>query len=168
MNRAAKLTRKPITGARQSRQQPDLFAGTTAKPRALEVHSHVFVSGPRANGMFIRSEQKTTSEFSHSHEGGDVPHSHPDTGPACYTIDKDDWMRATGMRGGGRKKFTDNPTGLQLPIVELEKWQTEFEIHISDPPPDFEGQGAGIAPAARMCLAFGMKVASITDTRGKS
>lgn len=63
----------------------------------------------------------------------------------------------TGLRGGGRKKFTTKPIGEQFARIELEKWQTEFEVIVGPPPPDFKGQGAGIAPAARMVLAFGMK-----------
>lgn len=123
----------------------------------LEVHEHVFITGPRSNGMFDRATQKTSSHFSHSHEGGDVPHQHADTGPACYVIDKDAWLAATGLRGGGRKKFTKAPTGEQFDRVELADWQRSFEVIVGAPPPGFEGEGAGVAPAARMVLAFGMK-----------
>lgn len=135
----------------------------------LEVHEHVFVSGPRSNGLFIQKTQKTTSHFSHSHEGGDVPHQHPDTGPAAYTIDKDEWLRATGLRGGGRKKFTAKPSGEQFPIVELEDWQKSFEIVVHEPGPSpiqdprLPPEGPGIAPAVRMILGFGMTVAAVRD-----
>lgn len=131
----------------------------------LEVHEHVFITGPRSNGMFIRATQKTTAHFSHSHEGGDVPHKHPDTGPASYTIDKDEWLAATGLRGGGRKKLTKAPTGEQFDRVELEDWQRSFDVIVGPPPPGFEGEGAGIAPAARMVLAFGMKANVRRDDR---
>jgi len=131
----------------------------------FEVHEHIFIRGPRSGGHYERNGQWSTGSFFHSHEGGDVPHSHPDTGPACYTIDKDEWLRTTGLRGGGRKKFTKEPSGEQMLVVELEKWQTEFEVHFSNPPPDFQGEGAGIAPIARMVLAFGMRISEMTDTR---
>jgi hypothetical protein len=115
----------------------------------LEVHEHCIISGPRANKTWC-------NKIVHSHEGGSDSHQHPDTGPASYTIDKDEWLRATGLRGGGRKKFTLSATGEQLPRVELEDWQREFEVIVGPPPPDFSGSGAGIAPVVRMILAFGM------------
>ncbi|HEU4366777.1 MAG TPA: hypothetical protein VFV05_00955, partial [Methylomirabilota bacterium] len=108
--------------------------------------------GPRAN-WFGRNS------FVHSHEGGDKPHKHEHTGPACYTIDKDDWFRATGLRGGGRKKFTARPTGEQFPVKELEDWQKSFEVVVCDPPGHYTGEGPGIAPAVRMQLALGMSCA---------
>ena len=141
--------------------QTDLF-GHKAPPKVkrLEVHEHCIISGPRAC-------QSWRNRIVHSHEGGDEPHSHLDMGPASYTIDKDDWARATGMKGGGCKRFTDAPSGEQFPIKELEQWQTEFEVHISYPPPEFKGEGAGIAPIARMMLAAKMNIVSITDHRPK-
>lgn len=120
----------------------------------LEVHTHSIIRGQRAN-IFGRNT------ITHSHEGGDMPHRHPDTGPASYTIDKDEWFRATGMRGGGRKKFTISPEGEQFPIVELEDWQKSFEVHVGDPPPGFIGTGAGLAPAARMIVGSRMTVSKI-------
>lgn len=130
--------------------QPNRIAAP--KKSGLEVHEHCFIRGPRS--CFAGT---SIGRLVHSHEGGDIPHQHPDTGPASYTIDKDDWLRTTGLRGGGRKKFTTKPIGEQFARIELEKWQTEFEVIVWPPPPDFKGQGAGIAPAARMVLAFGMK-----------
>jgi hypothetical protein len=120
----------------------------------FEVHEHCFIRGDRANKSWLY-------KFSHSHEGGDVPHQHPDTGPASYTIDKDEWFLATGLRGGGRKKFSAKPSGEQFPIVELEDWQRSFEIIVGSPPKDHQGEGPGLAPAARMILAFGMHVSAV-------
>lgn len=149
--------------SRRRREQPALFE---AKPR-LEVHEHTFVTGPRARGVFIAARQKTTSTFSHSHEGGDVPHQHPDTGPATYTIDKDEWFRATGLKGGGRKVFTAQPSGEQFPVVELEDWQKTFEVVIGDNPPghDERFEGGGHLAAERMVQQFGMRVSKVTDIR---
>src|SRR6185369_12939685 len=91
----------------------------TPAPRKLEVHEHCFIAGPRS---------RAASHLVHSHDGGDVPHTHPDTGPASYTIDKDEWARATGLRGGGRKKFTTTPTGEQLPFVARTPEEQQFEV----------------------------------------
>lgn len=133
-------------------RQGELF-GAARKPKGLEVHEHCFIHGPRA--CWAGTDR---ARVVHSHEGGDVPHQHPDTGPASYTIDKDEWYRATGLTGGGRKKFTAKPSGDQFPLVALEKWQTEFEIIVCDPPapPGFEGEGGGHHAAARMVLACGL------------
>lgn len=123
----------------------------------LEVHEHCIISGPRAHrtgnwpaGMGYK--------FAHSHEGGNVPHEHPNTGPASYTIDKDEWLRATGLRGGGRKKFTVKPNGEQFPYVEREPMTFEIII-VGDGGRAASGgaEGPGVAPAARMTLGFGMK-----------
>lgn len=119
----------------------------------LEVHEHAFITGPRARGLKPR--------FFHSHEGGDEPHAHPDTGPACYTIDKDDWLRATGMRGGARKKFSVKPTGEQMPVVALEDWQKSFEIIVCKPTAPEMGAGPGMALPTRMVLAHKMTIAVV-------
>lgn len=73
----------------------------------LEVHEHCIISGPRAYTAGL-------NKVRHSHADGDRAHSHADTGPASYTIDKDEWAAATGLRGGGRKKFTKRASGEQL------------------------------------------------------
>jgi hypothetical protein len=128
-----------------------------ARPKPFEVHEHCYISGPRANGgCYDRSGKWQIGKFSHSHEGGSVPHKHPQTGPSVYTIDKDDWFRSTGLRGGGRKKFTAKPTGEQLPWKELEHWQKSFQIIIGPRTPETRGEGPGIALPARMVLTFGM------------
>lgn len=116
--------------------------------KTLEVHEHWRVSGP-------------SHHLHHSHEGGDAPHQHHQYGPASYTIDKDEWLKATGLRGGGRKSFTAKPTGEQLPIKELEDWQKSFEIIVDEEScrralAGTEATGAGVGPAARMVLAFKM------------
>jgi hypothetical protein len=124
------------------------------KARKLEVHEHCFIDGPRS-----RYAGTAASHLVHSHENGDVPHSHPDTGPASYTIDKDEWFRATGLKGGGRKKFTPAPTGEQFPFVARTPEEQQFEIIVCDPPapPGFTGEGGGQHAAARMVLAFGLR-----------
>lgn len=125
----------------------------------LEVHSHSFVSGKRAGGHYERDGKWHTGTFEHSHEGGDVAHQHEHTGPASYTIDKDDWYRSTGLRGGGRKKFTVKPSGEQMPIVELEPWQRSFEVIFCAPTPSmgesgYMGEGPGIALPLRIAMGF--------------
>lgn len=135
----------------------DLFGGLP-EPKPLEVHQHSIISGPRAN---------SSARIVHSHADGDTPHKHPDTGPATYTIDQDDWHRMTGgVAGGSRKEFSAAPKGEQLPRVELAEWQKSFEIHYGDPPPGFEGTGGGHLAAARMVLAFKMTVSNIIPFPG--
>lgn len=130
----------------------------------LEVHEHSYTSGQRANGGCYVGGVWMTSRFAHSHEGGDQPHQHEHTGPASYTIDKDDWFRATGARGGSKKRYTTKPTGDQMPIRELEDWQKSFRVIVCDPPTDFKGTGAGDLAAARMMLTFRMR-AHVIDGR---
>jgi hypothetical protein len=150
-----------------AKRQGDLFEASASSeadlPKAdrpakkgLEAHEHCFIRGERANKSWLY-------KFSHSHEGGDIPHQHPDTGPASYTIDKDEWLRATGLRGGGRKKFTKVPDGDQFPIVELEEWQKSFEIVVCPPPKEFKGVGPGIALPLRLIKTFGMTVSAVKE-----
>lgn len=131
----------------------------------LEVHRHAFVSGPRAGGHYERDGQWHTGTFSHAHASGDVPHAHPDTGPASYTIDTDAWYRTTRMHGGGRKTFTAQPSGEQFPIVALTPEQQTFEVHCTGRvPPGWVGEGGGFATAARMVHAFKLR-AVVIDAR---
>lgn len=142
--------------------EKDLFGEVVKLPqraaaKTFEMHDHCIISGPRA----CRSITIT-----HSHEGGSEPHQHPDTGPASYTIDQDEWHAATGMHGGGRKVFTATPEGEQLARVELEEWQKTFEIHVGDPPPGWTGTGGGMAAASRMILACRMTVSNVLPFPG--
>jgi hypothetical protein len=136
-------------------EQSDLFGPlrvVQTQSRGYEVHEHAFVSGPRSR-YFGES-----SRVVHSHEGGDKPHEHPDTGPACFTIDKDDWARATagiaGLAavGGSRKRFTNKPDGEQLPYIE--RAPMTIEVIVCEPPAEFNGIGGGEFALARMQLAF--------------
>jgi hypothetical protein len=79
----------------------------------LEIHEHRFTSGDRAGILWLE-------RLIHSHEGGNDPHRHPETGPACYTVDRLSWRKNTGLKGGGRKRFTARPGGEQLPIMANE------------------------------------------------
>jgi hypothetical protein len=116
----------------------------------LEVHEHCVIGGPRAHKTWL-------NHITHSHVDGNRAHQHPDCGPASFTIDKDEWLKATGLRGGGRKKYTAGPTGEQLPIAELEDWQKTFEVVLVDgPPPEESTCGPGVGPIARMVQTFGM------------
>ena len=88
----------------------------------LEVHEHSYISGPHACWSGYK--------LVHSHEGGDKPHVHEHTGPAARTIDKDEWFRVTGLKGGGRKKFTSKPSGPQLSMISVAP--STFEVIILD------------------------------------
>jgi len=114
----------------------------------LEVHEHSYISGPNAN----ISGRKVV----HSHEGGDRPHQHEHTGPASRTIDKDEWNARTGLRGGGRKKFTARPTGPQMAPLALQPDQLSYEIIIVGPPAT-GANGPGLAVPARLDLAIGAR-----------
>ncbi|HXI17793.1 MAG TPA: hypothetical protein VNM48_15640 [Chloroflexota bacterium] len=87
---------------------------------SLEVHTHSYIAGSRSG------------KVDHSHADGSRRHQHAATGPAKYTIDKDEWYATTGYKGGGRRKFTKNPVGPQLPLVELEAWQQSFKVVFCD------------------------------------
>lgn len=116
----------------------------------LEIHRHSYISGTNANWSPCR-------EVVHSHEGGDRPHEHEHTGPGGYTIDKDEWFAATGLRGGGRKKFTVRPTGPQLPVIPREP--TSFDIIYVGR--CIETGGPELAPAYRMILGHRARVGRV-------
>ena len=128
-----------------------------SKP-TLEVHEHCYLAGPHANGRDYK--------FAHSHEGGEGPHYHDDgtsrTGPAARTIDRDAWLRVTGMRGGGRKVFTPRPTGAQLPTVPTEPSRIDVVI-IGDGGASIAkgGTGGGSVTLARLCLGSDVIVGSV-------
>jgi hypothetical protein len=66
----------------------------------LEVHEH------------SRIKPGTPRHVKHSH--ADTHRHHAGYGPATLSIDKHEWARQTGLRGGGTKKFTTRPTGPQI------------------------------------------------------
>lgn len=138
--------------------QPDLFGTSKAPAKGYEVHEHCFISGPRSHWA-----GSPRGKLVHSHAGGDVYHTHPDTGPASFTIDKDEWFAATGLRGGSRKKFTKAPTGEQLPYIERQPGEGEFEIHVGPNPPDWPATatGGGYAAACRMVMACDNRVTKV-------
>lgn len=132
-------------------------AGTGDGAR-LEVHEHSFIAGRHG-------------AFSHAHEGGDKPHEHTDgsirTGPACYTIDKRDWLRATGSIGRSEKKFSTKPTGPQMPLVVTEPSKIRVII-VGDGGASVAGdcEGAGVLPVARVMLRFKAEIESVTSVPG--
>lgn len=134
--------------------QADLFEAPKPKKK-LELHRHCFING-------LRARQSWRHKFEHSHEGGDEPHEHPDTGPASYTIDKDDWFRATGLTGGGRKKFTVKPSGEQFPFVATDN--EPFEVILMDRPREHVGEGPGIMLVENIAQTFKMDY-TVTDLR---
>ncbi len=115
--------------------------------KKLEVHEHSYVSGPNANICGRR--------VVHSHEGGDVPHEHEHTGPASRTIDKDEWFARTGLRGGGRKKFTAKPAGPQLATIPTAP--STYEIIVIGKPATTGTTGPGLSIVHRLDLALGAK-----------
>lgn len=122
--------------------------------KTLRVHDHAFVSGPRSRFSGPRGE------IVHSHEGGDVAHTHPDTGP-CHLA-------------GTKPKFTARPNGEQLPYVKTDPASLVFDLYILDSARKMGDLSVGSAgnygdpflmPAAeRMKSAFGM-TARVHDLR---
>lgn len=157
------------------------MSGKIREMPRLEVHTHSYVSGPNANKSWL-------SKVEHSHEGADIPHTHPDTGPGAYTIDKDEWAARTGLKGGGRKKFTAKPTGPQLDYIERPAHENTFRVIFMDEYTDahasadisrerWEGERAdfieametdqrGGYTAERMIQSYGMKPIYILDKPG--
>lgn len=124
----------------------------------LEVHEHSYISGPNAH--------ISGRGLVHSHAGGDKPHDHEHTGPSTYTIDKDEWFRATGLKGGGRKKFTSKPSGEQLPMRTV--LAPTFDVIIHDSAVPAGASGPGLAPIARLEQAFGARVGRVVHVvRGR-
>jgi hypothetical protein len=128
----------------------------------FEIHEHWYVSGPK-------SRLSPGPRLVHSHEGGNTPHDHSQTGPGCYTIDRDEWSARTGLRGGSRKKFTDKPTGEQLPQRSRTDEENSFDVIIVGDAGAAASRGAN-GPVAnngtllvpeRLKQAFGMKVRSV-------
>lgn len=119
------------------------------KPTPFEIHEHVFIQGPRARRSW-------ESHFEHSHADGSTGHKHPETGPAHFTIDKDQWAAATGgLQGGGRKSYSKTPRGLELPYVETPIAERTFNV-IFVGKPDVEAESGGAA-VAHMALAFDLE-----------
>lgn len=117
-------------------------------PARFEVHEHTL----------LNSRMSPAPKVRHSHEGGDKPHQHPDTGPAAY--------------GRSKPPFTVHAIGQQLPWVELEEWQKSFEIIVCDPSPSkgqegYIGEGPGPLPAMLMVNTFRMNF-TIRDGRRKA
>lgn len=121
----------------------------------FELHEH---HAPKGDGRIV-----------HSHDGGNFPqgHSHPGYGPAKYTIDKQDWARATGgLAGGSKKVFTATPEGPQLESLDRRENDKSFDVHgmgsrlFIDPREAAAGivqlSGAVGFTACRMMLTFGL------------
>lgn len=129
---------------------------------ALETHEHCYITGP--NSRFAGSAR---GRLTHSHDGGDKPHVHEDaaqrTGCGSYTIDKDEWFKRTGLRGGGHKKFTRKQTGVQMPLIAIGAPQIRVVIVGDGGAAVARGaSGAGESPVVRMQLACKSQVISVT------
>jgi hypothetical protein len=64
----------------------------------LEVHEHASLT----TGKTVR----------HSHENPMA--AHKGRGPAAFDVCAECWRRSTGLKGGGQKRYTKRPTGVQL------------------------------------------------------
>lgn len=116
----------------------------------FRVHEHFFVSGPRSNGGYDKGGKWITGRFSHSHAGGSVPHTHPETGPSCY--------------GGRKQKLTTRPTGEQMEMILRTPEENTFELIITDsalihgetPIGNTPIEALGFPAAQRMVDSFGL------------
>jgi len=132
--------------------------------KKFEVHEHYWITGRQAR-------MAAGYKFYHSHEGGDGPHEHVEgdsrTGPASYTIDKRDWLRATGSVGGSEKKFSAKPTGPQLPFVKTEPTKVRIVV-VGDGGASVarDCSGPGVLPVARIVLGFRAKIESVEHVPG--
>lgn len=127
------------------------FIGT---PEPLEIHEHIFVSGPRsASGIGKDGKWHVGGEhIKHSHAGGSVPHTHPATGPSFY-----------GYRAS---KVTKRPTGEQgLQVIPRTEEENTFELIVTDsalihgktPIGDTPLESLGFPAAERMMAGCRMK-----------
>lgn len=80
------------------------------RDKVYEVHEH----------SVLNSRFSPSPRIVHSHEGGDVPHNHPNTGPSFY--------------GHGRRapKFTKKLSGEQLEYIERSEEENSFELIVTD------------------------------------
>lgn len=127
--------------------------------RAYAVHDHAIIRGPRSHRLG-NWPAGTGSKIVHSHEGGEVAHTHPDTGP-CHL-------------SGGKAKSTARPNGEQLTYVKTDSADLVFDLFILDSAVamgDLAKGSAGnhgdpfLMPAAeRMKNAFGLR-AIVHDLR---
>lgn len=77
-----------------------------------EVHEHAYTSGPEQR----KPRKPGAPELVHSHEGGDMPHAHPDTGRSRY----------------GQNKLTKKPTGPQLERIAIAPERNTFRVIFVD------------------------------------
>jgi hypothetical protein len=126
----------------------------------LILHEHSFASGPRSGGHYEKGKWHD-GKIRHSHPGGEIPHTHENTGPACY---------------GYRHKFSKRPTGEQLgAAIPRSEEDNTFDLVIADTA--HIGVEDGFVPvgntpieeittpaADRMVRTFGMKC-NVIDMR---
>lgn len=105
-----------------------------ATAKTLRVHEHAFIGGPRAHRSGKGWPEGMGPDLVHSHEGGDLPHSHPDTGPASFTL--------------GKPQMTARPNGDQLPYIKTDPKDLVFDVFVMDSAlvPDGHGQLRPIRP----------------------
>lgn len=85
-----------------------------------EMHEHIFVAGLRKKSGYGKDGKWHVGgeHILHSHDGGSVPHIHPDTGPSFY--------------GYRKPKVTKKPTGEQFKYVSRSQEDNNFELVITN------------------------------------
>src|SRR2546430_14945474 len=84
LHRRAGSGRKRIRRCEMNRD--NIKRRIASEKETLEVHEHVFVSGPRRKSGYGKDGKWHTcgETIRHSHPGGNVPRNHPHTGPSYY------------------------------------------------------------------------------------
>lgn len=83
---------------------------------SFEVHQHCFVSGPRSGGGY-RNGKWDDGKIAHSHPGGNIPHTHPNTGPSFY--------------GYGKPRTTKRPNGEQFEMIARAEEENTFTLVVT-------------------------------------
>lgn len=134
---------------------------TSALTPGYTLHTHHFVRGPRSSARY-RGGVWCETKFTHSHEGGDVAHTHPETGPSFYAYRS--------------PKRTKKPNGEQFAeMTPLTDEERTFEVVITDsalksthdglvPIGDTPVEALGF-PAADRMMVEGRMICVIRDER---
>lgn len=107
-----------MTRGRRRAPLPDMGM-PMATGNGYAAHEHHYVSGPLSRAGY-RGGVWCDTHFTHSHEGGDQGHLHPDCGPAFY------------QRGVARAKRMKKPSGPHLEYVERTEQESTFRVIFVD------------------------------------
>jgi hypothetical protein len=127
----------------------------------FELHEHWFISGPRSHAGY-RNGVWADTKLIHSHQGGSIPHTHPDTGPSFF--------------GYRKPKTTKKPKGEQLELIPRTEEENTFELIVTDsamihatiPIGDTPIHALGFPAAERMIVGSRLKCIVIDERKKKA